>query len=283
MKSLFQILAVLLAVVTLSVVGQNRELRGTLSRFADEYQALQSHYAQIGEQLKEVERRVLQLKDQREANRENGKGEERAANGTAKEEAKPVSNPANTQSAVSETSFSMAEFRVQALQKLVDLSPEQTEKLREKYESEARGEQAPSLDSIIGEDLAQFVKEQRKRSFEQSERESIEKEAYFLSRRLDMTRDQEDQTFVVLESVELELKQWREDQEEGLSPRERMFLFVKENRLRRQLTRERLAAILESDQIEKYAQYDAQSSAADVELWHGGGANDESSENPELP
>lgn len=168
-------------------------------------------------------------------------------------------------------------WRISAIEKFVPLNSDQKERLREKYEREAQaranGEEveAESLDDILGAENASYYREQVSAAFKRVQTEEVERESVWLSRKLGLTPDQESSMRQVFERVESEVGRGNQSGRSGLSPQDRVRAMIADNRRRLELRNAELSKILTPEQLQAYAQIEAESSASDVEVFHDAG------------
>jgi hypothetical protein len=168
-------------------------------------------------------------------------------------------------------------WRISAIEKFVPLSDEQKGRLRDKYERESAAKssgeevETESLDDILGADNASYYRQQVSAAFKKVQDEEIERESVWLSRKLELTPDQESSVRQIFERVESEIAGARVTAGAGLSPQERVRAMIAENRRRSELRNAELSRILNPRQLQTYAQIGAESSASDVEVFHDAG------------
>lgn len=164
-------------------------------------------------------------------------------------------------------------WRVSAVEKFVPLNEEQKERLREKYAKEKRGEDAESLDEIVGEEGAKYYREQVQAAFKRVQDEEVDRDVVWLSRKLSLSQEQEASVRGILTSVEAEVSKGRSHVSSGSTPQERVRAMIAENRQRSELRNEQLKKVLTPDQFQAYLASEAESAAADVEVFHDPGAS----------
>jgi hypothetical protein len=187
-----------------------------------------------------------------------------------------VSEPqATSESADSSQSGDVVKWKVSAIERFVPLSDEQRQRLREKFEKEEDalpGEEpgSESLEDIVGEENARFYHQQVKAAFQRVQEEEIDREVVWLSRQLVLTQEQERSMRAVFEVVEKQLAEEvaGDDRRGPRSPQQRVQAMIAENRKRTELRNEQLKPVLSPEQYEAYVRTQAESSAADVELFH---------------
>lgn len=167
-------------------------------------------------------------------------------------------------------------WRISAIEKFVPLSDDQKARLRAKYDTEGaakqRGEEAhsESLDEILGVEAATFYRQQVQASFDRAKTEEVEREVVWLARKLALSQQQEESVRKVL----LEVEGARGDSLHGASsgtPQERLRAIIEENRRKAEKRNELLRQILSSDQYQAYLAGEAESPAADMEVFHDPG------------
>lgn len=161
-------------------------------------------------------------------------------------------------------------MRLGSIGHFVELSDEQRERLREKFTNEVRrsGETTESLVDILGAEKAQFLQEQREAAYQNSTTEQFEREMYYWSRKLVLNLEQEQFFVNALQETEADLAEWRKGQGPPTSPRQGALWFLEEGQMRRKILRDRLKDVLSKEQYADFLKLEAQSSAADTELWH---------------
>ncbi|MCB9030120.1 MAG: hypothetical protein H6619_03650 [Deltaproteobacteria bacterium] len=125
-----------------------------------------------------------------------------------------------------------------------------------------------NLEDIIGKENAQFYKEQRKKAFQNSENEALEKELYYLSRKLDLKLEQELQIEKSLFSLKERAKDKNNANVEPTTPQEKLQAYMEQTKRENDILRKDLEAILSKEQYEQYLLLEAESSAAQVGVWH---------------
>lgn len=169
-------------------------------------------------------------------------------------------------------------WKITAIEKFVPLSDEQKARLKEKYKAERdareRGEQvqAEKLDDIIGPENAKYYRQQVQAAFKRMEAEETEKEVLLMARQLSLSSQQEESVRKVFADVESRLES-EQQSGESTSAHDRVKMMVEENRRRNELRSEELKKILSSAQYQTYMASQAESAAADVEVFHDSGAH----------
>ena len=165
-------------------------------------------------------------------------------------------------------------WKLSAIEKFVPLNDEQRSRLTAKFEADTeakrRGEPPPSesLDDILGAEQATFYRDQVQAAFKRAQDQEIEREVVWLSRQLALSTAQENAMREAMTRVE---SQVRSDQGHGSgagTPQERVQAMIRENQARRDLTNEELRKILSADQFQAYLKGEAESAAADAEVFH---------------
>ncbi len=181
-------------------------------------------------------------------------------------------------SPLSETALYGVESRVAAIGKMVPLSPEQTERLRSKYTAEARARKTgaqsdtESLESIIGDSNAQFYKEQVRNAFQRAHDQELDRDIFYLSRKLNFSPEQESAIRKLMEEsdthVENKFRAERDSPQFQNDPAFRVRLMIKENQFQSDWLAQQIKGILSPDQYQAYIQEEAESSSADMGLMH---------------
>jgi hypothetical protein len=169
-------------------------------------------------------------------------------------------------------------WKISAIEKFVPLTPEQKERLREKYERESDAQahgnevEVESLEEILGPENASYYREQVQAAFKRVQDEEIERESVWFSRKLGLSEEQETSMRQVFERVEAELGTTGHTSNSAKNPQERVRAMIAENRRRSELRTAELSRILTPEQLQVYARIEAESSASDVEVFHDAGA-----------
>lgn len=162
----------------------------------------------------------------------------------------------------------IAAMQVAAVGRLLTLDDLEKEALQEMYESRHdQGAANSSLEQILGEERAKVIRDEQRKAFSRSDLEDVERDAYYFSRKFNLSEDQELQVLNALTEVQTQIN------DEGklstaTTPRERMARILADAKLYRRFMMERMQKILSAEQFEQYAKYDQESAAADMELWH---------------
>jgi hypothetical protein len=196
-------------------------------------------------------------------------------------EAQIISPPTPTpipQATLSELAIYGIESRVSALGKVVGLNDEQRERLRSKYQAEAVAKrkgvrvETESLDQIIGEENNKFYQEQLNSAFEKSRSQELDREVYYTSRKLQLTSQQEESYRQLLATVEDKVKERFGEQRASAQfqndPSFRVRITIQENDFRSEWLNQQLKQTLAQDQYQAYVQEQADSSAAELGVWH---------------
>jgi len=164
-------------------------------------------------------------------------------------------------------------WRVSAIEKFVSLTEDQRQRLKAKFERESiaspgESRDIESLEDILGQENSRFYREQVKAAFKRVQDEELDREVVWLTRQLSLSSEQEQAVHNLFGRVEQRIKE--EESEEGQpgSPEERVRAMIHENKRRSELRNDELRSILLPEQYETYMKTQAESSAADVELFH---------------
>jgi hypothetical protein len=175
-------------------------------------------------------------------------------------------------------------WRISSIEKFVPLSDEQRQRLRDKFRadrmallegsSDGGGE---SLEDIIGADAAGLYREQVRGAFERGRLEQLERDGLWLARKLSLNQDDERKVQGVLSDVEKQLDREFSPMMDGApgsdgDPGARVGRMIEQNKRRLALRAEGLKGVLSPDQYQGYLLVESQSSGADMEIFHGGGA-----------
>jgi hypothetical protein len=189
-------------------------------------------------------------------------GEERVPS----REDESVLSPEEEQAATRER---IVKTQVAAVGRLIELSEAEAFELEEMYRAR-QDEAAPfrALEDILGEERADFVRAEQRKAFSRNEMAEIERDTYYLSRKLGLSPQQEGELLNALTEVEMQIEEERKGSSSAGDMRARISRMVREAQLYRRFLLERMQKILTPEQIQQYAEIDRDSSAADVELWH---------------
>jgi len=159
---------------------------------------------------------------------------------------------------------SAAEIRVRAIEKVVDITPEQKARLLDKYKLEREDPlaESESLEDIIGEEQAATYRTTVQDAFDRSRVVAAEKEAYYLSRILNLTPTQEQETIAALLAAEEAAKT---QDFGGISG---MQLYLERSKYEDQFFSQKMAEFLNPPQLDKFQAHQAESPAADLQTWH---------------
>ena len=167
-------------------------------------------------------------------------------------------------------------WRVSAIEKFVPLTSEQKGRLTQKYRAEREAKasgteaQSESLEQILGEENAQYYRQQVNAAFKRMQDEEIEKEVLLVSRQLSLNAAQEESVRSIFGKVEEVVEANRGISKNG-SPQDRVKTMIEENRQRGELRSQELRNILSPDQYQAYLKTQTESAAADVEVFHDPG------------
>jgi hypothetical protein len=222
-----------------------------------------------GDELVRLKQRVAQLE-----------GERTRDGATGASLADPHAAAVTTEERTPETSGGSNDalsWKISSIEKFVPLTSEQRERLREKYEREAtaraNGDEAEteSLDDILGAENATYYREQVSAAFKRVQNEEVERESVWLSRKLGLTSEQESSMRQLFERIESEIGGTHDTGNAGSNPQDRVRAMIAANRRRSELRNAELSRILSPEQLQAYAQIEAESSASDVEVFHDAG------------
>ncbi len=182
--------------------------------------------------------------------------------------AEPLVEPASPAEPAAETPpTDLVSMRVAAVERFVKLSPAQRDELREKFRAEGEGEDAPSLEQILGPADASVYRQQVKDAFRRAESASLDKETYYLGRRLNLDPSQEVQVRALLEQIESDMK--HRPPSRAKSMRERLAAYMDSQNERADRLRQGLSQFLTAEQQRQYLQLEAESPERDLPLFHG--------------
>lgn len=188
-----------------------------------------------------------------------------------------ATTPPSDPSVAQEEGDAAVKWRVSAISKFVDVTDEQKERLEQKYreeknaQEEGRESQAETLEAIIGQEKAGEYRQQVHAAFARVRNEELDKESVWIARKLSLSSDQERSIRVVFADVEAQIESEFADSTQGVarSPQQRVTRMIAENKRRLELRSAALQKILSPEQHTAYVQTEAQSSSADVEVFHG--------------
>jgi hypothetical protein len=185
---------------------------------------------------------------------------------------------------VPEKAQTASAWRISAIEKFVPLSDEQRLRLEEKFaeerkaQEEGRESSAESLDDILGAEDAQTYRTQVSAAFERVRNEEIERDTIWMARKLGLSAEQEGQMRAVFDEVERAIAAEYPPTQLGTNetPQKRVLRMIAENKRRVQLRTERLRQTLPPEQYEAYVRAESESSASDMEVFHGSGEAEQS-------
>lgn len=202
-----------------------------------------------------------------------------AHNGSDSAELSSSSNSDAAHQAVNQAVNQAVAWQISAIERFVPLSEGQRLRLANKFaeerkaREEGRESSAESLEEILGEDNAQTYRGQVKAAFDRVRNEELEKDTVWLARRLGLSPDQEASMRTIFEDVEraVAVEYPQPALGAGATPQQRVLRMIAENKRRVQLRAERLRQILPPDQYQAYMKAESESAAADMEVFHGSG------------
>ena len=174
-------------------------------------------------------------------------------------------------------------WRISAIERFVPLSDEQKERLEAKFSEERRSQEegressAESLDEILGSENAQVYRSQVNAAFERVRLEEIERDSVWMARKLGLSSEQESQMRGVFDDVERAIAAEYPPLQLGANetPQKRVVRMIAENKRRVQLRTEKLRQVLPPEQYAEYVRAESESSASDMEVFHGSGDGDQ--------
>ena len=167
-------------------------------------------------------------------------------------------------------------WRVSAIEKFVPLTADQKGRLTQKYRAEREAKasgieaQSESLEQILGEENAQYYRQQVNAAFKRMQDEEVEKEVLLVSRQLSLSAAQEENVRSIFGKVE-EVVEANRGTSKNSSPQDRVKTMIEENRQRGELRSQELRNILSPEQYQAYLKTQTESAAADVEVFHDPG------------
>lgn len=166
-------------------------------------------------------------------------------------------------------------WRVSAVEKFILLSEAQRDRLEQKYweeqqaKQEGRESEAESLSEIVGEENASLYRQQVQDAFQRVQSEELEKEIVWVSRKLTLSEDQEQSMQSGFVDIETALRaEFAPMINSASSPAQRVMAMIQENKKRRDLRAEFTKNILTLEQYKDFLALEAQSSSADMEVFH---------------
>ena len=169
------------------------------------------------------------------------------------------------------------DYQLSAAAQILGMTTAQQEALRATLqEAPEDGDGAPSfvdaLRETMGEEEANTFIEQQRNAFERSTRRELNREVAYLAKLLTLSTEQEAQVQQTLSAVEVDLNALGANDPSPLhgSAQERLRALLERNRVRSKRLQEEFQKILTPDQFTAFMADEADSEAADLELWHGG-------------
>lgn len=174
-------------------------------------------------------------------------------------------------------------WRISAIERFVPLSDEQRSRLQEKFaeerlaQQEERESKAESLDDILGAENAQLYRDNVKAAFERVRNEELERDTVWMARKLGLSTEQEERMRAAFDEVERAVVTEFPPTQLGAgeTPQSRVLRMIAENKRRVQLRAERLRQVFSPEQYEAYVKAESESSASDMEVFHGSGEEDQ--------
>jgi hypothetical protein len=174
-------------------------------------------------------------------------------------------------------------WRISAIERFVPLSDEQRSRLQEKFaeerlaQEEGRESEAESLDDILEAENAQVYRDQVNAAFERVQKEELERDALWMARKLGLSTEQEGRMRAAFDEVERVVVSEFPPAQIGTieTPQKRVMRMIAENKRRVQLRAERLRQVLLPAQYEAYVKAESESSASDMEVFHGSGEEEQ--------
>lgn len=174
-------------------------------------------------------------------------------------------------------------WRISAIERFVPLSNEQRSRLQGKFaeeqlaHEEGRESTAESLDDILGADNAQVYRDQVDAAFKRVQKEELERDALWMARKLGLSTEQEGRMRAAFDEVEQVVASEFPPTQIGAreTPQKRVMRMIAENKRRVQLRAERLRQVFSPEQYEAYVKAESESSASDMEVFHGSGEEEQ--------
>jgi hypothetical protein len=163
-----------------------------------------------------------------------------------------------------------SKWRISAIEKFVPLTSEQKERLTESYRAKSEGRKGETLEEILGNESAQYYREQVNSAFRRMRTQELEKEIVFTSRKLQLTEIQEGRLREIYKTIEDEIST-PSTQGSEISPQERVKQMVEEGKRRAALRAEKTKEVLTPQQYQEYLKSEAESPEADMQVFHDSG------------
>jgi DNA primase len=170
------------------------------------------------------------------------------------------------------------ESRISAIENIIPLSEQQKSRLKDKFTDEAlarqRGAKANTelLTDIIGEENSKFYQERLASAFKKSKEQELERDVFYFSRKLNFNSSQEQQVRQLFTDVESQVVQRFQNEKSSpqyaQDPSFRVRLMLQENNFRKEWLESELQKILSPEQYQAYLQEEADSAAAELNMWH---------------
>ncbi len=163
------------------------------------------------------------------------------------------------------------EWRASIVKKFLPLTEEQSARLAKRLQEDGAKKRsiAESIEEEFGKEQADFYRSELGKAFERSEQESLEKDVFYLSRKLSLSPAQEAALFAAYRdaaepsNIPAGESSENTDQSAGLNS-----LLERETK-RRELLNQRFQTFLTPEQLAIFTQLEAESSGRDLQMWHG--------------
>lgn len=161
-------------------------------------------------------------------------------------------------------------WRLAAIEKLVPLTDEQREELRDKFSYRSKDPLTPqrTVDEILGKESAAIYAEAKSRARARVKSESLEKDVLYISRRLNLSQKEEENLRDVVFQVDAEIEE-QKDKDPVASPYAGFSKYLELERLRRDLLQKQLQQFLDTQKFNDYLKLQAESADVEIEMWHG--------------
>lgn len=193
-----------------------------------------------------------------------------APHNTRSEESEPSTQHTEADQSPTNPPADAVKWRISAIEKFVPLSGEQKERLAESYRAKSEGRKSETLEEILGNESAQYYREQVSSAFKRMRTQELEKEVVFTSRKLQLSEAQEAKLREIYNSIEATLVA-PTIKNDDVTAQERVKRMVEEGKRRSALRAEKTKEVFTPQQYQEYLKSEAESPEADMQVFHDSG------------
>lgn len=163
------------------------------------------------------------------------------------------------------------EWRASIVKKFLPLTEEQSARLSKRLQEDGakRRSIAESIEEEFGKEQADFYRSELGKAFERSEQESLEKDVFYLSRKLSLSPAQEAALFAAYRDAAAPSGEATRENLANADRSANLNSVLERETKRREMLNQRFQTFLTPEQLAIFAQLEAQSSGRDLQMWHG--------------